>query len=256
MNPRSSGLLLHLTSLPGREGCGTMGGEARRWIDFLHETGQQLWQILPLCPPHHGNCPYLAFSAFAGNPLLIDLRTLEEEGFLPAGELACVPRFDIRQVEFEKAKAWKTGLLRKAYRRFTSVPPQGSEEAYGRFLKENSWWLDDYAIFMAARDHFGGIKWQEWPRPLKSREPGALDSLCSLLSEETGFHRFVQFCFFRQWDSLRGYAASKNVRIIGDIPLYVAGDSADVWANPGIFRLDGELNPLQVAGVPPDYLGL
>ncbi len=253
INKRSSGLLLHLTSLPGKEGCGTMGREAHRWIDFLRETGQQLWQILPLGPVHYGNCPYQCFSAFAGNPLLVDLSTLQEEGLLEAGDLASIPRFDIRQVEFEKVTTWKTRLLRKAFHRFGPGHPGITGGSYGAFLDEHNWWLADFALFMAARHHFGEVRWQEWPQELKTRQPAAMEEFRNLLEQEIAYHQFVQYCFFKQWNNLHRYAASRNVRITGDIPLYVAGDSADVWANPGIFHLDSDLNPLKVAGVPPDY---
>lgn len=252
-NKRSSGILLHITSLPGKEGSGTLGREARAWVDFLHETGQQLWQILPIGPVSLGNCPYQCFSAFAGNPLMIDLHQLQEEGMLPEEALHTIPRFDIRQVDFNRVTPWKTGLLKKAFNHFEGKEFPRFEEEYGRFREEHNWWLADYALFMAIHEAFGGKPWQSWPEGIKKRESSALAEYRERLAREIAFHEFLQFCFFRQWNSLHDYARQKGVRIIGDAPLYVAGDSVDVWANTGIFILDEALMPLKVAGVPPDY---
>lgn len=253
MNKRSSGILLHLTSLPGREGIGTMGKNAFAWIDFLRETGQQLWQILPLGPVAHGNCPYQCFSAFAGNPLLIDLHQLEEAGLHQGKELQNIPRFDIRQVDFDKVSRWKMPLLKKAFLRFRDSERRGFQEEYARFCDEHNWWLADYALFMALRESLEDKPWQQWPEEIKRRKPAALVRYREELGEAIAFHYFLQFFFFRQWQALRDYARQNGVTIIGDVPLYVAGDSADVWANTGIFLLDSDLNPLKVAGVPPDY---
>lgn len=253
MDKRSSGILLHLTSLPGKEGVGTMGKNAFAWIDFLCETGQTLWQILPLGPPGTGNCPYQCFSAFAGNPLLIDLFLLREEGLLSEPDLQGIPRFDIRKAEYEKISRWKRMLLQKAYTNFRGEQHWKFEGDYARFRDEHNWWLTDYALFMAAHSRFEEVPWQKWPEGLKRRNPEALEEYKRELAGEIAFHEFQQFLFFRQWKSLREYARGKNVRIIGDVPLYISGDSVDVWANTGIFLLDGELNPLKVSGVPPDY---
>ncbi len=253
MNKRSSGILLHLTSLPGREGIGTMGKNAFAWIDFLRETGQQLWQILPLGPVAYGNCPYQCFSAFAGNPLLIDLHQLEEAGLHQGKELQNIPRFDIRQVDFDKVTRWKMPLLKKAFLRFRDGERRRFEGEYARFCDEHNWWLADYALFMALREALEDKPWQQWPEDIKRREPAALVRYREKLDEACAFHYFLQFFFFRQWQALREYARQNGVRIIGDVPLYVAGDSVDVWANTGIFLLDSDLNPVKVAGVPPDY---
>ncbi len=248
---RSSGILLHITSLPGREGTGTLGRNAMTFIDFLAETNQRLWQILPLGPVGYGNSPYMCYSAFAGNPLMIDLILLQQEGLLSENDLNSVPRFDIRQVDFAKVEKWKIPLLKKAFRNFGESPV--FTEDYKTFLDEKSWWLNDYALFMAARTHFGGITWQGWPSGLKFREPEAMLHFREKLSKEIEFHKVVQFLFFRQWQTIRSYARQKGVAIIGDMPLYVGGDSADVWANPEMFLLDDNLHPTHVGGVPPDY---
>ncbi len=253
MNKRSSGILLHITSLPGKEGSGTLGSPARAWIDFLHETGQQLWQILPLGPVSLGNCPYQCFSAFAGNPMMIDLHQLMEEGLLEEQALRNIPRFDIRQVEFNRVTEWKTGQLRKAFGKFIAGAHHRYQAEYNRFREEHGWWLSDYALFMAARREFGEIPWQQWPGDIMRRDPSALAGTREKLAGEISFEEFQQFFFFRQWNALHDYARSKGVSIIGDAPLYVAGDSVDVWANTDIFMLDEELKPIKVAGVPPDY---
>ncbi len=250
---RSSGILLHLTSLPGKEGSGTMGKNAFQWIDFLSETRQHLWQILPLGPVSYGNCPYQCFSAFAGNPMLIDLYLLAKEGLLPEKELSDIPRFDIRQVLFDKVRKWKTEQLQKAFGIFRETQSGRFQHEYADFLNEHNWWLADFALFMAIRSHFNDQPWMDWPEELKRRQPDALNVWREKLADQVAFQEFQQFCFFRQWRNLKNYANEKNIRIIGDIPLYVAGDSVDVWANPSIFYLDENLRPLKVAGVPPDY---
>jgi 4-alpha-glucanotransferase len=253
MNKRSSGILLHLTSLPGKEGIGTMGSNAFSWIDFLNQTDQQLWQILPLGAVGEGDCPYQCFSAFAGNPLLIDLQLLKEDGWLEEKELQNIPKFEIRQVLFEKVRIWKMNLLRKAYNEFLQnyLPKYGQEWAV--FKDEHNWWLADYSLFMASHDHFKDKIWQEWPIDLKTRQPEVMAEYRGKLANEIEFYEFQQFCFFRQWKNVKKYANQKNISIIGDIPLYVSGDSSDVWANPEIFLLDRELKPAKVAGVPPDH---
>lgn len=253
MNKRSSGILLHLTSLPGKEGIGTMGKEAFEWIGFLHETGQHLWQILPLGPISTGDCPYQCFSAFAGNPLLIDLQLLLEEGWLSSEDLSRIPKFDIRQVEFGKVKEWKMKQLRKAFSNYQQKDQEIHKDEMARFREENNWWMSDYVLFMAIKNQQGDQPWFNWPEGLKRRDPGTLNEWRDKLSGETAFHEFLQFCFFRQWKKVKEYANSKEIQIIGDIPLYVAGDSVDVWTNPHLFLLDENLMPQKVAGVPPDY---
>lgn len=252
MSNRSSGILLHITSLPGKEGIGTLGANACNWIDFLHETGQRIWQILPLGPAGYGNSPYMCFSAFAGNPLMIDLFLLKDDNLLSENDLSSIPKFDIRRVDFQRVEKWKSKLLKKAFLNFAKETHFISPD-YLKFLDENSWWLDDYALFIAAKLHYGGIIWQGWPEDLKMRNKEAMAQTAEKLINEIDFQKFLQYCFFTQWKKLCDYAHSKNISIIGDMPLYVGSDSADVWANPEIFMLNEHHYPTHVGGVPPDY---
>jgi 4-alpha-glucanotransferase len=250
---RDSGILLHITSLPGPEGIGTMGEEAFRFVNFLEQTGQKIWQILPLGPAGYGNSPYQCYSAFAGNPLLIDLKQVEEDGLINSNDWSKRPKFPAERVSFQKVKDWKYPLLKKAFESFQSRKPENLENEYHHFLKEHRWWLHDYALFMAAKKHFKNAHWSDWEHELKFREEKALKKYTKLLSEEMEFRKFMQFLFFRQWFRLKEYARSKKVQIIGDLPLYVSGDSADVWSNTGLFLLNKNLKPVVVGGVPPDY---
>lgn len=252
MNKRSSGILLHISSLPGADGVGTMGREAYHFVDFLVETGQKLWQILPLGPAGSGNSPYQCFSAFAGNPLLIDLERVKSNGLLSEMDLAEIPKFRKQKAEFEKVAEWKTDKLEKAFGNFQKHF-QNYRNDYDHFLREHSWWLHDYALFMAAHEHFNGISWHKWDNDFKLRKPEALEKTGKKLEKEIDYHKFVQFLFFRQWFQLKNYANSKGVQIIGDVPLYVSGESSDVWANTDIFLLDKNMEPVEVGGVPPDY---
>lgn len=253
MDSRDSGILLHITSLPGPEGTGTLGREAFRFVDILAQTGQKLWQILPLGPTGYGNSPYQCYSAFAGNPLLIDMNRLVEDGLLFRNDLNNQPKFSNNRILFQKAEAWKYPLLKKAFEQFRTHRPGDMENEYHHFLKEHSWWLRDYALFMAAKKHFQQAHWSDWEDGLKYREKKTLKKYTGLLSEEIEFRKFIQFLFFRQWFRLKAYARSQKIRILGDLPLYIAGDSVDVWSNTGLFRLDEHLNPTAVGGVPPDY---
>ncbi len=253
MAERNSGILMHITSLPGKEGIGTLGNEAYDFIDFLHESGQEIWQILPLGPAGSGNSPYQCYSAFAGNPLIIDLQKLIEGGFLDKKDLNSHPSFPTEKVNFNKVSKWKYHVLRKAFERFKTGNNDDISNEYGNFLKEHIWWLGDYALFMAARKHFNYTHWSGWNSDFKFRNEQALRRYSEMLSEEIEFHKFLQFLFFRQWFRLKNYAQSKNVMIFGDMPIYVAGDSADIWSNTDIFFLDENLEPTIVGGVPPDY---
>jgi len=253
MIERNSGIILHITSLPGPEGIGTLGQEALRFVDLLHETGQKLWQILPLGPVGYGNSPYQCYSAFAGNPLLIDLQFLVEDGLLSDRDVKKRPSFPLKRVDFQKVEAWKFPLLRKAFEHFQREKPENTEGEYHHFLKEHGWWLQDYALFMAAKKHFQDLHWREWDHDLKFRKKKAIQKYSEILSEEIEFGKFLQFLFFRQWFRLKEYAHSKKVQIFGDMPLYVSGNSADVWTNTELFMLDENLNPTQAGGVPPDY---
>ena len=253
MGDRKSGILLHVTSLPGKEGIGTLGSEAHRFVDFLEETGQKLWQILPLGPAGAGNSPYLCYSAFAGNPLLIDLELLTEEGLLHLDELVVRSHFLKKRTDFQKVERWKLPLLRKSFKEFQNRQFDRFNTEYSQFLDEHNWWLTNHALFMAARKHFDGLEWGKWPADIKFRKTDALEQLSMQLLEEIEFQKYLQFVFFRQWHRLKNYANQKQVEIFGDVPLYVSGDSSDVWANTDIFMLDEELNPIEVGGVPPDY---
>ena len=253
MNKRKSGVLLHITSLPGNEGIGTLGHDAFRFIDFLEECGQKLWQILPLGPAGAGNSPYQCYSAFAGNPLLIDLELLAGEGLLPEESLNERPRFLRKRVDFERVASWKLPLLKQSFATFKTVLFDTFQHEYWRFLDEHAWWLNDHALFMAARRHFNLVSWNKWPDAVKFRDADALHRLAAELAEEIEFQKYLQFLFFRQWLRLKEYANNKQIEIIGDVPLYVSGESSDIWANTDIFLLDEKLNPTVVGGVPPDY---
>ena len=253
MGDRSSGILLHITSLPGPEGIGTLGNEACRFVDFLAESNQKLWQILPLGPVGFGNSPYQCFSAFAGNPLLIDLASLIKDSLLAQEDLAKQPKFLSPRVDYSRVEKWKQPILKKAFERYQKKRPEKLEIEFVRFLDEHNWWLHDYALFMAIKEHFNNKAWGEWGDELKFRKKSALKKYESLLSDEIGYIKFIQFLFFRQWFQLKNYANQKGISIIGDLPLYVAGDSADVWSNTDIFLLDKNLKPQKVGGVPPDY---
>lgn len=253
MTNRKSGILLHITSLPGQEGVGTLGKEAYAFVDFLEESGQKLWQILPLGPVGAGNSPYQCYSAFAGNPVLIDLELLLEEGLLAVDDFQTIPAFKKTKVEFDKVSTWKSLLLKKAFKQFHEFKFDHFRDEYYHFLNEHGWWLNDHALFISAREYFGGLHWSEWDRGIKFREPEALKILSGKLEQQIAYEKFVQFMFFRQWHGLKHYANEKGIQIVGDVPLYVSGDSSDVWTNTDIFLLDDDLSPTEVGGVPPDY---
>ena len=249
---RASGILLHPTSLPGRFGLGSLGKEARRFIDFLADSQQSVWQILPLGPTGYGDSPYNALSAFAGNPLLVDLEELVASGDLDAADLKGID-FQEGIAHFSQAHELKDGLLRKAAATFFRQGRTERAGAFARFNEEQGYWLHDYALFKALRNHFPGQSWNQWPEALRRRQPQALQSWGEDLAEPILLEKYTQFVFFEQWFRLKQYAKSRGVRIMGDIPIFVAFDSADVWANPHLFYLDENQNPTLVAGVPPDY---
>ncbi len=249
---RSSGILLHISSLPNRFGIGTMGQEACDFIDFLHESRQKLWQILPLGPTGYGNSPYQSFSVFAGNTLLISLVKLVEEGLIKEEDLLEMPELPAGKVEYDLVLKGKSILLKKAYAVFIKQYDHW-KQSYLAFLDEHAWWLNDYCLFQAIKDEDGTHRWNEWEGKLKHRDKQALYAANHRYREGIDFHRFVQFIFFRQWFQLKQYANGKGVRIMGDLPLYISLDSSDVWANPDIFMLDDEGNMKFSAGVPPDY---
>jgi 4-alpha-glucanotransferase len=248
---RSSGILLHPTSLPGPHGIGDLGPQAYRFIEWLASTGCKLWQVLPLGPTGYGDSPYQCFSAFAGNPYLISPDDLLAEGLLVQDDLAGMPEFPPSRVDFGPLIPWKLDLLQKAFSRFQASPDH-LREAFEHFRAENAAWLDDFALFMALKEAHGGGAWNGWPEPLRVREETALRKAKNEYAEREVRYAFYQFLFFRQWSKVRAYARENGIQIIGDIPIFVAYDSADVWAHPELFHLDENCNPTVVAGVPPD----
>lgn len=248
MFPRSSGILLHLTSLPSPYGIGTMGDGARAFVDFLHAAGQSWWQILPLVPTGEGNSPYMSPSSAAGNPWLIDLDALAEEGLLTQEELNGAKFENPDRVDYDFLRRTRLPLLRRAYDRRT--PEQ--DAAAKAFSKEHSDWLPDYALFMACQEQFH-VPFYDWPdKALIHREAKALAQWRDTLADGVGFHTFLQYLFFHQWQSLKKYANERGVQIIGDIPFYVSDNSVDVWCHPELFQVDQDCHAKLVAGVPPD----
>lgn len=250
---RASGILLHPTSLPGRFGIGELGREAYEFADFLHSAGQKLWQVLPLNPTGYGDSPYQCFSAFAGNPLLISLEALRDEGWLDPSDFAECPIFPDDQTDFGAVIRFKFPLLRKAAKNFFARAQSDDRGNFENFCRSHSHWLDDFALFMAAKEAHEGVLWTKWAPELVARDPGALRSWGDRLREQVSANKFWQYEFFRQWSGLKRYCNDRGIRIMGDVPIYVAHDSADVWANPDLFWLDAGGNPDKVAGVPPDY---
>lgn len=247
---RSSGILLAISSLPSSYGIGTFGKEAYDFVDQLKQAGQKVWQVLPLGGTSYGDSPYQSFSTFAGNPYFIDLEILIDEGLLTATQCERLPYgSDPSSVDYEKIYYSRYQILKLAFSRDKSWDtPQ-----YKKFVEENNYWLDDYTLFMAIKDHFKGVSFLEWDKAIKHREPKAMQEYRKLLSKEIDFYCFVQYKFFEQWNKLKGYANENEVEIVGDIPIYVALDSADTWSNPELFMFDENLNPTRVAGCPPDY---
>ncbi len=251
--PRSAGILLHPTSLPGGFGIGELNESAYRFVDFLAESGQSLWQVLPLGPTGYGDSPYACFSAFAGNPMLISLRWLAHEGDVDEAALAKAPPFPEGRVDYGAVIAFKTAILRRAARTFREQADGERREAFEQFCAENASWLEDYALFMALKEAHGGAVWNTWEWELASRRPEALEKWRQRLDGQVFAHRYFQYQFFRQWEALKRYANERGILLIGDIPIFVAYDSVDVWANPDLFYLDEHRLPTVVAGVPPDY---
>ncbi|MDS0299005.1 4-alpha-glucanotransferase [Halogeometricum sp. S1BR25-6] len=250
---RQSGVFMHVTSLPGAHGIGDLGDGARAFVDWLASAEQSLWQFCPLGPTAsiHGDSPYQSYSAFAGNPLLVDLRRLRADGYLTDDDLEPVPDFSPHDVEYDRVREYKTEMLRTAHDRFESEATDEDREAFEAFRERESAWLDGYALFMALRTRYDGA-WIEWPQEIRTHDEGALERHREDLADEVAYREFVQFVFDRQWRDLKEYANEQGVELVGDLPIYVALDSADVWASPEAFDLTEENEPAAVAGVPPN----
>ena len=250
--PRATGILLHPTSLPSPGGIGDFGPAAYRFVDFLATARQGLWQVLPLGPLGYGNSPYSATSAFAGNPLLISLERLAEHGWIEPSKISDLPRA-VGPIDYESIFYRKMPLLAEAARNFVRKGDASAHSRFQQFCEENREWLDDFVLFDALRAHFKLANWNEWPRELAHRDQDALARVRTEMAEDLQMRRALQFAFAEQWRALRQYCAQKSVRVAGDIAIFVNYDSADVWTNPELFRLDADLKPEVVSGVPPDF---
>jgi len=258
MFERSSGILLHPTSLPGKYGIGTLGKEAFAFVDFLKKSNQKLWQIFPLGPTGYGDSPYQSFSTFAGNPYLIDFDLLVEENLLSQSDLEGISFGENPEnIDYGAIYNQKYPLLRKAYENYKNTKENKEREElkhlFEEFKAHNQSWLNDFAMYISLKNHFNGLPWNEWPEDIKSRQPEAMEKYYETVKEEVEYQKFIQFLFFKQWNAVKKYANENGVKIIGDIPIFVAADSSDAWANPEIFLFDEERKPVKVAGVPPDY---
>lgn len=250
---RAAGVLLHPTSLPSRFGIGDFGDEAFAFVDFLETAGQTYWQVLPLGQTGYGDSPYQCFSAFAGNIYLISPDKLVEDGFLDADDLEGAPEFPVTKVDYSAVIEYKLPLLAKAFSRFRRTENAGMIAEFHKFCDENAFWLEDYALFRAIKFALGQVSWQDWPEALKLRRPAAIAMARIEHDDEAFAQKFYQFVFFRQWSAVKAYANGKGIKIIGDIPIFVALDSSDVWCGPTQFKLNEDGSPKVVAGVPPDY---
>ncbi|MCL2663991.1 MAG: 4-alpha-glucanotransferase [Defluviitaleaceae bacterium] len=283
---RASGIIAHPTSFPGEHGIGDLGGGAYEFINFLAAAKQTLWQVLPLGPTSYGDSPYQSFSSFAGNPYMISPDLLFKQGYLFEEDLLDIPEFDPRTADYGKMIDYKMPLLKKAFKNYKLLETRGVKGNYTKFCARNADWINDYALFVALKNHFiaerktkkGGAEfkayrkankkyltenqildyyygavWNSWPEPLARRDLAAMNTYSVKLADEIEFHKFLQFEFFNQWENVKQAANSKGIKIIGDIPIFVAFDSSDTWAGPSLFYLDEELQPTVVAGVPPDY---
>jgi len=250
--PRSSGILCHPTSFPSKYGIGDLGQSAYDFLDWLAAARQKLWQVLPLGPTGYGDSPYQSFSTFAGNPLLISPDSLVWSGLLPADAVTGVPDFPAHRVDFGAVIAYKRGIFRISYEHFKQHASDEQRAGFSAFQENNAHWLADYGLFMALKAHFGGGSWQGWPREIAVREPEALAHYRTVLADEATYHAYLQWVFADQWRALKDHAHQHGIQIIGDIPIFVAEDSADVWGRPDLFKLDEDNRPTVIAGVPPD----
>lgn len=249
---RGSGILFHISSIPSPYGIGTFGRKAYEFVDFLNKSNQKYWQVLPIGPTSYGDSPYQTFSAFAGNPYFIDLDILKDENLLREEDLENLKKNDnnVEKVDYEYLYNTRYKILKIAYTRFISL---NNLEDYNNFIKCNEQWLDDYSLFMSIKESSDEGNWHSWKEEYTYRNKKAIDDFKKAHYFDLNFWKFVQYEFFKQWNELKKYANSKNVKIIGDMPIYVAYDSCDVWSNPKYWKLDSKLNPTSVAGCPPDY---
>jgi 4-alpha-glucanotransferase len=251
--PRSSGVVMHPTSLPGRFGIGELGAAAYQFVDFLAAAGQSYWQVLPLSPTGYGDSPYQGLSVFAGNPLLISPDKLLEAGLLQAEDLAEVPAFPEDRVDFGWVIPFKTALLDRSFAHFKARGSDAQRSSFAGFCADQATWLEDYALFAALKEHYNLRPWHEWAPEIARRQPEAMAEWRQTLAERIEAQKYFQWLFLSQWLPLKRYANERGIRIIGDIPLYVALDSTDVWANQNLFHMGDDLQPTVVSGVPPDY---
>ncbi|MGL4608992.1 MAG: 4-alpha-glucanotransferase [Trueperaceae bacterium] len=250
---RRSGLLLHPTSLPGKYGIGTLGQDVFNWLNFLEAAGQRLWQVMPLGPTGYGDSPYQCFSAFAGNPYLINLEQLVHDNLLSESDLANAPSFPEDKVDYGPVISFKLDMLNKAFQHFSTSATTEQRDRFNVFTQSKASWLEDFALFMACKEAHGGQSWNHWDADIRARKPKALSQWRSKLTDEISKQKFWQWLFFEQWTKVKNYANSKDIKIIGDIPIFIAYDSADAWSNPDLFYFDEGGNPTVIAGVPPDY---
>lgn len=250
---RSSGILLHPTSLPGEYGIGDLGSAAYHFVDWLVNAGQRIWQMLPVGPVGMGNSPYMSFSAFAGSPLLVDLQELVSRGWLTKSELNEGVSFPKNRVDYDAVTSFRMEKLQKAADRFCAQSVAHDRAEFDSFCQSNAQWLDEYALFMAFHEEFDGVGWNRWESSVARRDPGAIQKGAAELKNLVLLHKFIQWSFVRQWNNLKKYANERGVKLVGDIPIFVAHNSADVWSHPESFYLDDVLKPTVVAGVPPDY---
>ncbi len=249
---RSAGLLLHPTSLPSKYGIGDFGKDAYRFVDFLEEASQTLWQIFPLGPTGYGDSPYQCFSAFAGNPLLISPDILVEEGLLSESDLKEYPRYNEIHIEFGEVIKSKSELLKTSFNNYW-MKKESTVPDYEEFIKKNAYWLNDYALFMSVKQFHNSVTWSQWSKDIAFRQEGAIERWSEKLNDEILYHKFVQYQFDKQWKKVKEYANNKGIKIIGDLPIYIAYDSADLWGNKELFSIGEEGKLETVAGVPPDY---
>jgi 4-alpha-glucanotransferase len=253
MTDRQSGILLHPTSLPGPHGAGDLGAAAHRFVDWLAQAGQKVWQVLPLGPTGYGDSPYQALSAHAGNPLLVSLEVLRNEGWLSDGDLAGAPVGTPEVAALDEALTWKRACLARAAQSFAARASAERRAELAAFEAREAGWLSDWALFAVLKAAQGGLPWPRWPAPLARREPAALARARTEHAGAVAAEVFAQWCFFRQWEALRARCRALGISLLGDVPIYVAHDSAEVWARPDLFLLDAAGEPTAVAGVPPDY---